>query len=144
MVDSSIRFTSAFQLSFEIEIITFLKPTSVWLYLKMFRFLEFPSMLSHYLNFIVQLKRCNCWLCSYEFEMLDWIKHRKTMNSLHTWSVLGSWASRIAWTSAAVASASTLRFLKHVADEQSLKSWNAWSEISQSNPNIEATSIIWR
>lgn len=48
----------------------------------------------------------------------------------------------MAWTRAAVASASTLRFLKHVAEQQSLNNWKAWSEISQSNPRIDATSII--
>lgn len=48
----------------------------------------------------------------------------------------------MAWTRAAVASDSTLRFLKHVAEQQSLNNWKAWSEISQSNPRIDATSII--
>lgn len=57
--------------------------------------------------------------------------------------VLGSCASRMACTSAAVASASTLRFLRHVAEEQSLKSSKAWSAMSRSSLRMEATSTIW-
>ena len=71
---------------------------------------------------------------------------RACANHKQTCSVQGCCASQMemACTSVAVTSASTLRFLRQVTDEQSLKSSKAWSAISLLNLCMEATSTIWR